>query len=205
MPDGRLMVRSMNRSVSAMFGIGLQRAVAVFGAILVFAHTAAAQPVDYPPPDSREEIGDWVLECYEAPVDQCQIYQRILINQGTGVAMVATFAWDATAEGIRAQIALPLGITLAKGAIISGDDGGVFQAGISRCTQQGCLVEGVISETMVTSLESSETANITVVDSNGNDFAIPIMLDGFTEALARIRPGADAAEGDGSSPASGDN
>lgn len=156
---------------------------------LVLAGAAVrAQTVDYPQPDSREDIGDWVLECFAVPIEQCQIYQRILINKGSAIAMVATFAWDSTKQAMRTQIALPLGIDLGKGATISADNGYSITVALTRCTQQGCLIEGTVPEELLRSFAQSKSATISVVNPTQGPFAIPLSLRGFGEAMARIRP-----------------
>ncbi len=147
-----------------------------------------AQTPEYAVPDTTEEIGDWLLECFEDPVDACQIYQRILLNQGAAIALVAAFAWDDRDGVLRAQIALPLGIDLQRGATISADNGYSVNAPLSRCTQQGCLIEGVVPDDMVSAFTGSGAAQIAVINPDQGNFAIPLSLDGFAEALARIRP-----------------
>lgn len=186
-----------------LVGGAIIRVVAVLGLTLFPAKQIVAQSIEYPQPNSRENIGDWVLECYDLPLGQCQIYQRILINNGAAAAMVTTFAWDEPAQAFRTQIALPLGIALSKGATISSDSGVSVSVPISRCTQQGCLVEGVASDDLVSGLEKSRSANVTVVDGTGADFAIPVSLDGFSEALARLRPGDESAIDENLSPVTG--
>ncbi|MEM1066239.1 MAG: invasion associated locus B family protein [Pseudomonadota bacterium] len=147
-----------------------------------------AQTPEYAVPDTAEEIGDWLLECFEAPIDQCQIYQRILLNQGAAIALVAAFAWDDSERVLRAQIALPLGIDLQRGATISTSSGYSVNAPLSRCTQQGCLIEGIVPDDMVAAFETSQSAQIAVINPDQGNFAVPLSLSGFAEALSRIRP-----------------
>ena len=152
------------------------------------AATAGAQTARFAPPDSREDVADWVVECYAAPLGQCQIYQRILINNGSAIAMVATFAWDSASQAVRAQIALPLGIALADGAVIAVDDDPSVRLPLDRCTQQGCLIERTMPPDVMARLEQGSVASITVVIPGEGPFTIPMSLTGFGDALARLRP-----------------
>lgn len=146
------------------------------------------QTPEYPTPDTTQEIGDWLLECFEAPLEQCQIYQRILLNDGAAIALVAAFAWDSEREVLRAQIALPLGIDLQREATISSSSGYSVKAPFSRCTQQGCLIEGVVPDEMVAAFARSTGAQIAVFIPDRGEFEVPLSLDGFTAALAQISP-----------------
>nr|WP_282960704.1 invasion associated locus B family protein [Actibacterium sp. MT2.3-13A] len=128
------------------------------------------------------------MECFDAPVGQCQIYQRILINNGSAIALVATFAWDEARQAMRTQIALPLGIDLEKGATIATDTGYSIAVRLSRCTQQGCLIEGTVPEDLLQAFSRGGSASISVTNPGQGAFAIPLSVKGFAEAMARIRP-----------------
>ncbi|PHP26232.1 invasion associated locus B family protein [Limimaricola cinnabarinus] len=162
----------------------------IFAALLSAAAglAAAQEKPDYPEPLSRVEIGDWVVECFDEALssEQCQIYQRILINGGTAIAMVTTMAYGA--DGVLSmQIALPLGIDLAEGAVISVADRG-FLLPIDRCTKQGCLVDAAVPAGLMDALQGGSEASITVSNPSSGDFAIPLSLAGFGDALSRITP-----------------
>ena len=162
----------------------------IFAALLsATAGLAAAQEKpDYPEPLSRVEVGDWVVECFDEAFssEQCQIYQRILINGGTAIAMVTTIAYGA--DGVLSmQIALPLGIDLAEGAVISVADRG-FLLPIDRCTKQGCLVDAAVPAGLLSALQDGSEASITVSNPGSGNFAIPLSLAGFGDALSQITP-----------------
>jgi len=148
-----------------------------------------AQP-RFPEPDSRTDIGDWVVECYGVgPKARCQVYQRILMNKGTSIAMVATFAYKpAGNEELAYQIAVPLGVEVSKPALMALGPDYAIALPISRCTQQGCLLEGTISGDALDRLLAAKTASITVVNPNAGNFQIPMSLDGFARSLASIAP-----------------
>ena len=156
-------------------------------AFCLSAAGAIAQVPDYPSPLTREFVEDWVIECYTDPPlpGQCQVYQRILADNNTRVAMVATMAADADGT-IWAQIAFPLGIDIESGARFSVGAGYAARAPITRCTIQGCLLEGQLSPELIGQLRAASTASVTVLDGEGQEFQIPISLAGFSSALSQL-------------------
>ena len=155
--------------------------------------TLLASPVlgqtNYPQPIQRDNYGDWVVECFE-PNDlgqECQIYQRLLINGGSAIAMVATMAYDPSNASLLMQFALPLGINIKNGAVLNIDEDVELVVPISRCTQQGCIFEGVATDGLRENFLQGKTASVTVVSPNNEPFVIPLSLSGFKEALGRLQ------------------
>ncbi len=165
--------------------IGFTLAFAILP-VMSLPENAGAQET-FPEPDTREEIDDWVLECYRA-LDQCQVYQRVLINSGSAIAMVSTMAWDTDEDVLRVQLALPLGIDLSAGASISIDGAEPSKLPVGRCTQRGCLIEGHITDQLVSRLRAGTAAIMTVVNPPEDPFPIPMSLRGLDAALNRIVP-----------------
>tara|TARA_R110002012_G_scaffold47399_1_gene124197 strand:- start:2210 stop:2974 length:765 start_codon:yes stop_codon:yes gene_type:complete len=144
---------------------------------------------NYPMPIQRDSYNDWVVECFE-PNDlgqECQIYQRLLINGGSAIAMVATMAYDPSDASLLMQFALPLGINIENGVVINIDEDIELSVPISRCTKQGCIFEGVATPGLRDALIEGKTASITVVDPTSQPFVIPLSLSGFGDALDQIQ------------------
>lgn len=151
--------------------------------------TAQNAGSDMGPMDRREE-GDWVVECLggsDDPLD-CQLYQRVLTGDSSTVAMVVTFAWDVASEGYSTQIALPLGVLLTRPPLLAIDQDYRAELLWSRCTSGGCLVEGVPGPDMIDRLLAATSASIVVVHPEDGEIAIPVSLDGFSEAIAHVTP-----------------
>lgn len=156
---------------------------------LVLTGPAGAQDaVQFAEPQSRQAYGDWLLECFGKPDDaqSCQLYQRMLVNRGQAIAMVTTLAFDAESGKARVQIALPLGIDLARGARFVVDQGDEYYFPISRCTFQGCLLESLFPDTLTEHMRKGVNASIMVVSPGQGDFTIPLSLNGFAPAYAEI-------------------
>ena len=148
---------------------------------------AMAQARDYPQPLTREAVGDWMVECFDAQPtpDTCQIYQRMLTGGGTDVVMVTTLAYRG--PDLHLQMALPLGVDLVEGAVI--DHGAeAVRLGIARCTGQGCIVDGPVDAALLDGLARGESAAVRVSVPAQGPIDIPLSLQGFSQALARIAP-----------------
>ncbi len=161
--------------------------IATAALAVAVAAAATAQARDYPQPLNRESVGDWMVECFdeEATPGTCQIYQRMLTGGGTDVVMVTALAYRG--PDLHLQMALPLGVDLAQGAVIaSGSD--PVRLGIARCTGQGCLVEGPVDEALLDGLVGAEAAAVQVTVPTQGPIDIPLSLQGFTQALSRIAP-----------------
>ena len=110
------------------------------------------------------------------------------MNQGRSIALVATFAYPPESQRVNFQIAVPLGIGLAQMASLQiGPDFNV-KLPVTRCTQQGCLLEGSISPGLLDRLLQSEAASITVQNPGVGPFQVPLSLNGFSEAVQAIAP-----------------
>lgn len=144
----------------------------------------------YNPPASRVAYNDWLVECFERNEigQECQVYQRVIMSNGSAIAMVATLAFVPPENYLGIQVALPLGIDLKKGATITIDDDASLDVGISRCTQQGCLFEGTVTDALEMALREGEAASVTVTVPSEGNFTIPLSLNGFSAALDEIAP-----------------
>jgi invasion protein IalB len=179
--------------------------------LMMLAPIPAFSQERYREPDTRIAYEDWVVECF-APNDigqECQLYQRILMDGGSSIALVATLARVPPEQALHMQVALPLGIDIESGATLAIDDDTSLQVPISRCTQQGCIFEGVVSAGLERALADGGAASVTVSAPDRGPFTIPLSLNGFVEALDAITedetlPATVPAEESDTQSASGD-
>lgn len=149
----------------------------------------AAQTLSFPEPVSQTPVQDWLVECFQtarSPND-CQVFQRVTMNNGTAIAMVATFAYTSPTQ-LEIQMALPLGLDITQGARFAVGPDYTTTVPINRCTQQGCLVEGVVGQDLVAKFLGGGQATVTVVVPGRGDFQVPFSLAGLNDALSAIRP-----------------
>ena len=166
----------------------LMRAAAFSLACVIAVGSAFAQTLSFPEPVSRTPVQDWLIECYQTPrsPNDCQVFQRVTMNN-SAIAMVATFAYT-TPTQLEIQMALPLGLDITQGARFAVGPDYAITVPISRCTQQGCLVEGTVTDELTDKFLTGTQATVTVVVPGRGDFQVPFSLNGLTEALDAIRP-----------------
>lgn len=139
----------------------------------------------------RVTVGDWAIECLagsDPAPGQCQLYQRILTQDPSTVALIAALAWSQSDKALLAQISLPLGSDLTKPPSLNIDGVAAASFTWSRCLSTGCLIEAPLPEPLVAALLRGENATFTVVQPNAGPIAIPLSLVGLAEGLREIMP-----------------
>ncbi|WP_126009621.1 invasion associated locus B family protein [Georhizobium profundi] len=127
------------------------------------------------PPAETAEADSWQLECLERETES-RLCQAILRSRvGEQIAMVLAIAKNPQDDAVSLQMALPLGIDIQRGAILTVDD---FQETLmpSRCTAQGCLVETIASAELVDALMSGNAGGVRVFSTDGQTIDLPMSL-----------------------------
>lgn len=161
-------------------------------ATALFAMPVFAQDT-FRDPESKVDVDDWSLECFlhtDGSPEACQAYHRVLMNNATQIALVAAFALPAEGEGILYQISLPLGIDLVAGVTLTVDIGYSVKLPVTRCTMQGCLLEGRLTNAPFDALMSGSVSTLTVQIPGQGALAIPMSLNGFSKSIRRIEAAA---------------
>ncbi len=163
--------------------------------LLQMTEPALAQDTTAGSTPSREEVGDWAIECFDDAETECQLYQRILTQDPLVVAMVVSF-YPISDGGFRAQIALPLGVDLSRRPELRLDEEDGIPLAWSRCIQTGCLVEGDFKAQLMKRVKEAKKVSLAVYTPNGGVLSIPLYLDGFEKAVARLSTAAENIEYD---------
>jgi invasion protein IalB len=110
----------------------------------------------------------------------------VTAGQNHDVVLAVSLAYDPKASKSRIQMAFPLGLALGAGVRL--DLGNGFQADlpISRCTTQGCLLEGTVSEAMIAAMNKGGQAVATVWNEAGAPVRLPFSLEGFADAYSAM-------------------
>jgi invasion protein IalB len=140
--------------------------------------TAEKQEADHSKP--------WSVQCAEFGKDvrRCQISGSVLSADGKQVILVISLAPTADAKATAMQMAVPLGIALKAGVKIAVADAYETSLPISRCTPQGCLVEGPVEQAFINAMKAKAQATITVTTPDGKAVPITLPLTGFSDAFA---------------------
>lgn len=131
----------------------------------------------------EQKFASWTLQCSsdKALKPPCQIVYRLASPDDKQVYMVISMARSADNK-VGMQMALPLGFSVQGGVKIGFGAKYSTMAKISRCTTQGCLVEGVCPPGMVEALLKEKTGKVTIRMMQGNTADLPVSLDGFGAA-----------------------
>lgn len=151
--------------------------------------TEAAKEMPNEASVSEKAFGKWTLQCLpeSAPDPRCQIVHRLMSEDGKQSVLVLSLA--RTSDGAtKLQMALPLGFSIQEGVRIVFGGGFATIAGVSRCTVQGCLVEGDGAPEMIAAMKAEKQGAVTVRTMQGEEIALPVSLDGFSEAYAQLQP-----------------
>lgn len=131
---------------------------------------------------------EWELQCIELdkqPV-RCQISSSTLSADGKQVILVMSLAYRPDGKSVAMQMAVPLGIALKDGVKLKVKDGYGATMPVSRCTPQGCLVEGPVERALIDSMEAKAEATVTVATPEGKAIPIALSLSGFADAHAAL-------------------
>ncbi len=146
------------------------------------AGTITQQPVASPN-ITEQKFGHWALQCTSdrAMNPPCQIIYRLASEDQKQIATVISMA-KANGGAVGMQLALPLGFAIQGGVQISFGSKFSMTAAVSRCTVQGCLIEGTAPEALLAAMLKETTGTITLRMLQGSDVVLPVDLAGFAEA-----------------------
>lgn len=117
----------------------------------------------------------------------CQVVNRTLSGDKQQVVMVVSMAFVAKANETKIQMALPLGFSVQDGVTINLGEGYAGVVQVSRCTTQGCLVDGVAAPDMVEAMSKAKSGTVSIKTVEGNTVSLPFSLAGFEEANKEMR------------------
>ncbi|MBB3287013.1 MULTISPECIES: invasion associated locus B family protein [unclassified Rhizobium] len=145
------------------------------------AGSAAASPAD--PQVTEQKFDAWTLQCStdKALKPPCQIMYRLTSPDQKQVFMVISMARSAENK-VGMQMALPLGFSIQAGVKIGFGAKYSTMAKVSRCTNQGCLVEGLCPPGMLDALLKEKSGKVSIRMMQGNTAELPISLGGFSAA-----------------------
>ena len=132
----------------------------------------------------------WSVRCDKATNDvkeHCEAFQ-VMAMAKTG-QRVAEFAvgYTGTDKSIaRGVLILPLGILLTDDLVMQADNGKAFKFKIRYCTTAGCYAFLYMKQAVLDTLRSAKTIKIDTKTSSGQDVAIEIQMNGFSESLKKL-------------------
>ncbi len=137
---------------------------------------------------TEQKFAAWTLQCSTdaSMKPPCQIMYRLTSPDQKQVFMVISMARSADNK-IGMQMALPLGFAIQGGVKIGFGAKYSTVAKISRCTTQGCLVEGLCPPGMLDILMKEKSGKVSIRMMQGNAAELPVSLEGFNAAYQAMR------------------
>jgi invasion protein IalB len=163
-------------------------AVFLLAAMPALAQTAPQQPAGQRPAplvaNETKAVGDWTIRCFpiKSP-SPCDMFELLADKKNGNRVMSLSIAYVPQQDRHAIQIALPLGVALAKGVQLQSDSFSSPVMRYRRCDRGGCYVEGLIDNASVDALARSQSgAKVKFSAYGGRDYALPFSLNGFSEA-----------------------
>ncbi|TXI03184.1 MAG: hypothetical protein E6Q76_14165 [Rhizobium sp.] len=143
----------------------------------------ATAPAAAPQQITEQKFDAWTLQCStdKSMKPPCQILYKLTSPDQKQVFMVISMA-RSSENKVGMQMALPLGFSVQAGVKIGLGSKYSTVAKVSRCTTQGCLVEGVCPPAMLDALLKEKSGKVSIRMMQGNMAELPISLGGFDAA-----------------------
>jgi invasion protein IalB len=133
-------------------------------------------------------FADWKMECMTgASTLPCQITHSGLSADRRQVVMVISLAYAPKEKEARFQMALPLGFDVQSNVIVQvgNDQKAAFK--VSRCTAQGCLLDGVFTSQTIAAMTDQKAGGVTIKTVDGKLITVPFSLSGFGAAFSEMK------------------
>ena len=164
---------------------------------------APAQPPTAGPPQQQpqqrleptgETFGDWQLLCTvpegqaaNPPPPSCFIQQRFVDPNSQRPILIVTIGQVRASDQRAALLAMPLGIPLSEGLLITVDGREVKRLQFEVCRRDGCQAYVPIDDALLSAFKAGNEATASVRSSRGGAINVPFSLRGFTAGYARVQ------------------
>jgi invasion protein IalB len=141
---------------------------------------------------TEQQFKDWTVRCgrqAEQGPEVCEMQQQQVDNEGRTVMAVAVGRVPGSSD-LGLLIMVPLGILLPAGVTLQIDGGSEMPLQVNRCERNGCRIELLLEQDLLTRLKSGSQAKVffEAFDPQGERrrLGVPISLLGFTAALNEV-------------------
>ena len=137
-------------------------------------------------------IGDWAVRCAQTTVKSpapCDVIQ-LTVNQDTKARIMSfSLAYVPSRDTFAMQVIVPTGVALQRGMTLALGEQALNGVKFTRCERDGCYVEALVDAATVNALSAvGASTNVTVIGyGQTNEVNLPISLNGFTDAMTRMR------------------
>jgi invasion protein IalB len=150
------------------------------------AQSPPAQPAAQPQKlvaNETQHVGDWMVRCFPGKsAAPCDMIYILAIKKTGDMLLSIRFAYVPAQNRNVIQIGVPLGVSFAKGIVISSDTGASAPLPFVHCDRGGCFVERVMDDASMDTLANAPGgAKVRFVSYAGREFAFPFPLNGFAK------------------------
>jgi invasion protein IalB len=141
---------------------------------------AANKPME---PSETKNFGDWTVRCYPpAAKVRCEMIE-LLVNKKTGRRVLGVLiVYDKEKDQHVMQIAMPLGVLVQNGAVLSTDTYTSPVLHYRLCDLQGCYAVTALDAAAFKAFGRATKAEMQIISVEGKRFNIGFSLNGFTAA-----------------------
>lgn len=136
-----------------------------------------------------EDYGHWQVICAVVGSDEgdrraCVMAQRQTNGQGEQILAIELWPSEGAMSGL---VVMPFGVAVGEPISLTIDNGAVpMHANVSTCMQTGCIVPLVAGTELLTAMKAGNRLMVSARSHDGQDYAFPVPLDGFTAAVSRL-------------------
>lgn len=141
-------------------------------------------------PGAKQSVPAWASQCVSnarSAAPDCSVAQRVLLKQNGQLLAVVTVSLPHDAHAPTILIQAPLGLALTKGMTLKIDNRGPVTLPLQTCDQSGCYAATKMSDDFLAGMRTGKTLELQFYSNNKNLIKVPLPLDGFAAAYARIK------------------
>lgn len=178
------------KKIFLIAGLVLAIAAPAFAAAAVKPAASAAQA------SAKPEVsfyGDWSVRCFPiksiSPCDM--LFATVRKDSGLRITSIS-IAYVPSNDAFLMQIAVPLGIDLSKGVVMTAGQYTTAKLVVRRCDASGCFVETTVGRDVIEGLSQNadQGGHLNVVADGGKAVVFPVSLKGFDAAYQAMVTGA---------------
>lgn len=152
-------------------------------------HTAPA-PAIHQKAGVKPGAPPWASRCVSGArntAPDCSVEQRVLLQQNGQLLAAVTVSLSHDASMPMIFIQTPLGLALSKGVTLKLDNRGPVTLPLQTCDQSGCYAATKMSSDFLDGMRTGKTMELRFFANNNNPIRVPMPLEGFADAYARIK------------------
>lgn len=163
------------------------RAIATFFAFMLICLLPLSKAKAQNP--HAQKFADWRIRCNSATgaPSKCQMYQNVVVAETGQPILQLVVGYIRDLPSPVGVITLPLGVYLPEGLTLQIDRGQTYEIAFEICKARGCRARFSIDDALLGTFKAGNTAKVTSFNSVRKPVRIPVSLQGFSAAIARLR------------------